>query len=73
MTKNKENFMRAYRQPADGEIELAVKRLSSNWTRPVPRPRTGGTNYILQNLAHDRSHAVVVEIKRMPRRLDDSR
>jgi hypothetical protein len=68
MTKNKENFVRGYRVPADGEIELAVERLSSNWTRAVPRSRTGGTSYILQSLAHGRSHAVVLEIKRSTRR-----
>jgi hypothetical protein len=72
MTKNNDNFVRAYRAPADGEIELAVERLSSNWSRAVPRPRTGGTSYILQSLAHGRSHAVVLEIKRSPRRLGDS-
>jgi hypothetical protein len=72
MTKNKENFVRADLAPTDGEIELAVERLSPNWTRAVPRPRTGGTSYILQSLAHGRSHAVVLEIKRSPRRLGDS-
>ena len=71
MTKNKENFLRADRAPTD-EIELAVERLNPNWTRAVPRPRTGGTSYILQSLAHGRSHAVVLEIKRSPRRLGDS-
>ena len=71
MTKNKENFVQTYREPADGEIESAVERLSSNWTRAVPRPRTGGTSYILQSLAHGRSHAVVLEIKRSPRRLGE--
>jgi hypothetical protein len=68
MTKNKENFVRADR----AEIELAVERLSPNWTRVVPRPHTGGTSYILQSLAHGRSHAVVLEIKRSPRRPGDS-
>jgi hypothetical protein len=72
MTKNKENFVRADRAPTDGEIELAVGRLSPNWTRAAPRPRTGGTSYILQSLAHGRSHAVVLEIKRSPRRLGGS-
>jgi hypothetical protein len=72
MTKNKASFVRGYRAPADGEIELAVERLSSNWTRAVPRPRNGGTSYIVQSLAHGRSHAVVLEIKRSPRRLGDS-
>jgi hypothetical protein len=52
MTKNKENFVRADRALTDGEIELAVERLSPNWTRAGPRPRTGGTSYILQSLAH---------------------
>ena len=42
MTKNKENFVRADRALTDGEIELAVERLSPNWTRAGPRPRTGG-------------------------------
>jgi hypothetical protein len=71
MTKNKENFVRADRVPTDGEIELAVDRMSPNWTRAVPRPRTGGTNYILQRLAHGRTHAVVLQIKRSPRQLGD--
>jgi hypothetical protein len=44
MTKNIENFVRADRAPTDGEI--AVERMSPNWTRAVPRPRTGGTSYI---------------------------
>jgi len=69
MTQNRENFVPADRAPTDGEIELAVERLSSNWTRAAPRPRTGGTSYILQSLAHRRSHAVVLEIKRSPGRL----
>ena len=72
MTKNKENFVRADRALTDGEIELAVERLSPNWTRVVPRPHTGGTSYILQSLAHGRSLAVVLEIKRSPRRPGDS-
>ena len=72
MAKNKENFVRADRAPTDGEIDLAIERLSPNWTRAAPRPRTGGTSYILQSLAHGRSHAVVLEIKRSPRRLGDS-
>ena len=33
MTKNKENFVRADWAPTDGEIELAVERLSPNWAR----------------------------------------
>jgi hypothetical protein len=72
MTENKENFVRADRVPTNGEIELAVERLSPNWARAAPRPRTGGISYILQNLAHGRSHAVVLEIKHSPRRLGDS-
>jgi hypothetical protein len=72
MTENKEKFVRADRVPTNGEIELAVEQLSPNWTSPAPRPRTGGTSYILQSLAHGRSHAVVLEIKRPPRRLGDS-
>jgi hypothetical protein len=72
MTKNKETFVRADRAPRDGEIELAVERLSTNWASAAMRPRTGGTSYILQSLAHGRSHAVVLEIKRSPRRLGDS-
>ena len=71
MTKNKENFLRTDWAPTD-EIELAVERLNPNWTRAVPRPRTGGTSYILQSLAHGRSHALVLEIKRSPRRLGNS-
>jgi hypothetical protein len=72
MTKNRENFARADRAPTHGEIDLAVERLGPNWTRAAPRPRTGGTSYILQSLAHGRSHAVVLEIKRSPRRLGHS-
>jgi hypothetical protein len=67
MTENKEKFVRADRVPTNGE-----KRLSPNWARAAPRPRTGGISYILQSLAHGRSHAVVLEIKRSPRRLGDS-
>jgi hypothetical protein len=59
-------------QDKPGEIELALERLSPNWARAAPRPRTGGVSYILQSLAHGRSHAVVLEIKRSPRRLGDS-
>jgi hypothetical protein len=73
MTENKEKFVRANRVPTNGEIELAVERLSPNWARAAPRPRTGGISYyILQSLAHGRSQAVVLEIKRLPRRLGDS-
>jgi hypothetical protein len=72
MTNNKESFVRADPAATDGEIDLAVKRLSPNWARAAPRPRTGGTSYILQSLAHGRSHAVVRETKRSPRRLGDS-
>jgi hypothetical protein len=71
MTENKD-FVRADRVPTNGEIELALERLSPNWARAAPRPRTGGISYILQSLAHGRSHAVVLEIKRLPRRLGDS-
>ena len=71
MTENKEKFVRADRVPTNGEIELALERLSPNWARAAPRPRTGGIS-ILQSLAHGRSHAVVLEIKRLPRRLGDS-
>jgi hypothetical protein len=69
MSNNKENFVLADPVPTDAEIELAAKRLKPNWTRVVPRPRTGGASHILQSLAHGRSHAVVLEIKRSPRRL----
>src|SRR5437763_12287300 len=55
--------------PADAEIELAVRRLKPNWTRVVPRSRTGVAIHILQSLAHGRSHAVVLGIKRSPCRL----
>jgi hypothetical protein len=72
MTKNKESFVRANPVPTDVEIESAVERLSPNWTRAVPRPRTGSASHILQRLAHGRSHAVVLEIKRSPRRLGGS-
>ena len=63
MTKNKENLVRADPAPTDVEIELAVERLSPNWARAAPRPRTGGKSYIIQSLAHGRSHAVVLEIQ----------
>src|ERR1700730_4809336 len=59
MSNHKENFIRADPVPTDAEIELAVERLRPNWTRGVPRSRTGGTSHILQSLAHGRSHAVV--------------
>jgi len=67
MTENREKFVRADRVPTSGEVELALERLSPNWARAAPRPRTGGISYILQSLAHGRSHAVVLEIKRSPR------
>jgi hypothetical protein len=69
MTKNKENLVRADWAPRDVDIELAVERLSPNWARAAPRPRTWGKSYIIQSLAHGRSHAVVLEIKRSSRRL----
>src|SRR5438128_2001472 len=72
MSNNKENFIRADSVPTDAEIELAVGRLRPNWTRGVPRARTGGASHILQSLAHGRSHAVVLEIKRSPRRVSPS-
>jgi hypothetical protein len=68
MLKNEENLARTNPVPTDVEIESAVERLGPNWTRVIPRPRTGGTSQIFQNLAHGRSHAVVVEIKRSHRR-----
>jgi hypothetical protein len=68
MINNKEDPARANPVPTDGEIESAVERLGPNWTRVIPRPRTGGASHIFQNLAHGRSHAVVVEIKRSHRR-----
>ena len=72
MIKNKENLARTNPVPTDAEIESAVERLGPNWTRVVPRPRTGGASHILQSLAHGRSHAVVLEIKRSHRRLGGS-
>jgi hypothetical protein len=72
MIKNKENLARANPVPTDVEIDLAVERLSPNWTRAVPRQRTEGASHILQSLAHGRSHAVVLEIKRSLRRLGGS-
>jgi hypothetical protein len=72
MIKNKENLSRTNTVQADVEIESAVERLGPNWTRVVPRPRTGGAGHILQSLAHGRSHAVVLEIKRSHRRLGGS-
>jgi hypothetical protein len=68
MIKNEENLARTNPVPTDVEIESAVERLGPNWTRVIPRPRTGGASQIFQNLAHGRSHAVVVEIKRSHRR-----
>jgi hypothetical protein len=70
MIKNKENLVRADSASTGAEIELAVERLSPNWIRAVPRQRTGGASHILQNLARGHAHAVVLEIKRSPRRLD---
>jgi hypothetical protein len=72
MIKNEEILARANPVPTDVEIESAVERLGPNWTRVIPRPRTGGASHIFQNLAHGRSHAVVVEIKRSHRRPDGS-
>jgi hypothetical protein len=58
---------------ADGRGDrIGVERLSPNWTRAVPRLRTGGASHILRKLAHGRSHAVVLESKRSPRRLGGS-
>jgi hypothetical protein len=73
MIKNKENFARINPVPTDMDIESAVERFGPNWTRIGPRPRTGGASHILQSLAHGRSHAVVLEIKRSHRRLGGSR
>ena len=72
MIKNKENLERANPVPTDAEINLAVEGLSPNWTRTVPRQRAGGKSHILQSLAHGRSHAVVLEIKRSQHRLRGS-
>jgi hypothetical protein len=69
MIKNIENLARTNPVPTDVEIESAVERLGPDWIRIIPRPRTGGASQILQSLAHGRSHAVVVEIKRSHRRL----
>ena len=44
------------------------ERGARGWARAAPRPRTGGKSYIIQSLAHGRSHAVVLEIKRSPLR-----
>ena len=63
-----ERLARTNPVPTNVEIESAVERLGPNWTRVIPRPRTGGASQIFQNLAHGRSHAVVVEIKRSHRR-----
>jgi hypothetical protein len=41
--------------PIAGEIELPTERMSPNWTRA----------------AHGRTHAVILRIKRSPRRLGD--
>jgi hypothetical protein len=72
MIKNKEDRAPTSPVPTDVEIESAVERLGPNWTRIIPRPRTGGASHILQSLAHGRSHAVVLEIKRTHRRLGNS-
>jgi hypothetical protein len=69
MITDKEKLARINPVPTDVEIESAVERLGTNWTRVVPRPRTGGASHILQSLARGRSHAVVLEIKRSLRRL----
>jgi hypothetical protein len=66
--ENKENFAQTKPVPTDLEVDSAVQRLSPNWTRPPPRPGSGHTSRILQSLAHGRSHSVVVETKRSPRR-----
>ena len=68
MIESNEILARTHSVPTDVEIELAVERLGPNWTRVVPRPRTGGASRILQSLAHGRSHTVVLEIKRSLRR-----
>jgi hypothetical protein len=66
--ENKENFAQTKPVPTDLEVDSAVQRLSPNWTRPLPRAGSGHTSRILQSLAHGRSHSVVVETKRSPRR-----
>jgi hypothetical protein len=43
MTKNRKNFVRAGRVPTDGEVDLAVKRMSPNWTCAVAPPRIGNS------------------------------
>ncbi len=68
MIETKETLARTHSAPTDVEIESAVARLGPNWTRVVPRPRTGGASHIFQSLAHGRSHTVVLEIKPSPRR-----
>jgi hypothetical protein len=72
MIENKENLAPTNPVPTDVEIESAVERLGPDWTRVIPRPRSGGAGHILQSLAHGRSHAVVLQIKRSHRRLGGS-
>jgi len=56
----------------DVEIEAAAERLSLKWTPSALRQRPAGTSQILQKLAHGRSHAVALEIKRSQRRVGGS-
>jgi hypothetical protein len=60
-----EYIIRADPVPTHAKIELAVERLRPNWTRGVPRSRTGGASHILQSLAHGRGLAWVQWLLRL--------
>jgi len=68
MIKSKDDDVPADPVPTDVEIDSAVERLSPDWARAVPRPHNAGASYVVQRLAHGRSHAVILEIKRSPRK-----
>ena len=54
--------------PTDAEIEAAAERLGPRWLETAARLKAGSVSRIVQSLAHGRSHAVTVEVKRAPRR-----
>ncbi len=73
MTKSKDDYVPAEPVPTDVEIDSAVERLSPEWARAVARPHNAGASHVIQRLAHGRSHAVTLEIKRSPRKPGRSR
>jgi hypothetical protein len=58
--------------PDEREIDALADRLSLNWTHQPPGAR-GGSNQVLQRLAHGRIHTVTVERRRTKRSPDGSR